>query len=65
MPKHQLKSHVEQHLRKRDVDPDKLPVNVVAALNAMSPEELNAMDRVGDALEAGQVDTQTRVSMIH
>jgi len=63
--KHQLKPHVDQHLRKRKVDPDQLPASVVSVLNDCTPDELNAMDRVGEALEAEKVDTPTRVSMVH
>jgi hypothetical protein len=47
----QTNDHVTQYLKKRGVDPDDLGANTHAALNSLSPEELNALDKVGKALE--------------
>ena len=64
MPK-QLKPHVHEHLLKRKVDPEQVPDAVILVLNDCTEEELKAMDRVGAALEAENVDPPTRVSMVH
>jgi hypothetical protein len=59
------KPHVQQHLQKRGVDPTQVPSGVMAALNDCSESELQAMRRVGDTMEAANLDAPLRVSMVH
>jgi hypothetical protein len=46
-----MKDKVKQYVKKRGVDPNKLGAKTVAALDSLSDDELNALDKVGTALE--------------
>ncbi len=59
------KPHVQKHLEKNGVDPAQVPGGVMAALNNCSEDELQAMRRVGDSMEAANLDAPLRVSMVH
>ena len=56
---------VEEHLKKNHVKPDQLPGSVIDALNTCSQDELDAMDRVGDALEKKNVAPDLRIAAMH
>jgi hypothetical protein len=59
------KPHVQKHLGKTGVDPSQVPAGVMAALNDCSDDELSAMRRVGDTMEAAKMDAPLRVSVVH
>jgi len=65
MPKKELKPHVHEHLRKRNVDPEQVPDGVIDAFNDCTAAELKAMERLGEAMDADSVDVHLRVSMVH
>jgi len=56
---------VQRHLEKTGVDPARVPGNVMEALNDCSEDELTAMRRVADSMEAANLDAPLRVSMVH
>ena len=56
---------VKKHLDKNGVNPNQLPESVIAALNSCTPEELQAMDKVGDSLEKANVQPNLRISAMH
>ena len=51
MPDIEPNDDVKQYLEKKGVDPEDLGENTIAALNSLSPEELNALDKIDLALE--------------
>ena len=57
--------HVKQHLEKNGVNPNQLPDSVIATLNSCTPDELNAMDRVGESLEKANVAPNVRIAATH
>jgi hypothetical protein len=57
--------HVKDHLKKNEVTPDQLPDSVIETMNKCSPEELKAMDKVGDSLEKANVKPNLRISAMH
>jgi hypothetical protein len=57
--------HVKHHLEKNGVDPSSLPDSVIDALNDCSPDELNAMERVGQSLIDTNVDSAMAVKAVH
>jgi hypothetical protein len=59
------KPHVKNHLQKNKVNPNQLPDSVIETLNTCSPEELKAMDKVGDSLEKANVAPTVRISAVH
>jgi len=61
----QPKPHVKKHLDNNDVKPGQLPDKVIDALNKCSQEELDAMDKVGDALEKAKVSPDLRIAAMH
>jgi len=61
----QPKPHVKAHLQKNHVNPDQLPDSVIETLNTCSPDELKAMDNVGDSLEKANVAPNLRISAMH
>jgi hypothetical protein len=61
----QPNQHVQQHLRKNGVNPNELPDSVIDALNSCSPEELNAMDKVGASLQDASVEPNLSVKSVH
>ena len=61
----QPNQHVKHHLEKNGVDPSELPDSVIDALNDCSPDELNAMDRVGQSLEEANVPPGKAISSVH
>jgi hypothetical protein len=63
--KHAAKPHVQQYLNKRGVNADQVPDEVIAALNDCTPEELQAMEKVGASMEAAKMDPSLRVSLMH
>jgi hypothetical protein len=65
MPRPAVEPQVEKHLKKRGVDPNKLPDGVIEALNGCSAAELQAMDNVGASMEDANMDLQLRVFAFH
>ena len=61
----QPKEHVKAHLRKNGVDPGALPDDVMEALNALSPQELQRVDRLGETLEEADLTPNVRISAVH
>jgi hypothetical protein len=61
----QPKPHVKKHLDKNGVKPGQLPDSVIDTLNECSPEELDAMDKVGDSLEKANVPPNVRITAVH
>ena len=61
----QPNQHVKHHLEKNDVDPSQLPDSVIETLNTLTPQELNAMDKVGDSLEKANVQPNVRIAAMH
>jgi len=57
--------HVQEYLDKRGVAADQLGDETHAALNSLSPDELKAVEKVGDALEADGTPRGMGVSAIH
>jgi|SoimicMinimDraft_3_1059731.scaffolds.fasta_scaffold84756_2 hypothetical protein len=51
MPDIEPNDDVKQYLEKKGVNSDDLGGNTIAALNSLSPKELNALDKVDLALE--------------
>jgi hypothetical protein len=56
---------VKKHLDKNGVKDGQLPDRVIDALNKCSQEELDAMDKVGDALEKEDVAPNIRIAAMH
>jgi hypothetical protein len=63
MPK-QPKEHVKKHLDKRQINPATLPDPVIDALNAFTPEELNKVDDLGEALMNAPA-VSNKISVVH
>ena len=61
----QPNQHVKHHLEKNGVDPSSLPDSVIDAMNDCSPDELNAMDKVGKSLEDTDVEPRKAVMAVH
>jgi hypothetical protein len=61
----QPNQHVKHHLEKNGVDPSSLPDSVIDTLNDCSPQELNAMDKVGASLQDANVDPTLSVKAVH
>jgi hypothetical protein len=61
----QPNQHVKHHLDKNGVDPSELPDSVIVTLNSLSPQELNAMDKVGDSLEKENVSPNVSIAAMH
>jgi hypothetical protein len=59
------KPHVQKHLEKNGVDPARVPGDVITALNDCTDDELMAMRRVADSMEAANLDAPVRVSVVH
>jgi hypothetical protein len=57
--------HVKNHLQKNNVDPNQLPDSVITTLNTCTPEQLKAMDKVGDSLDKANVAPNLRISAVH
>jgi hypothetical protein len=57
--------HVKHHLEKNGVDPSSLPDSVIDAMNDCSPDELNAMEKVGQSLIDTNVDSAMAVKAVH
>jgi hypothetical protein len=64
MPK-QPKQHVKKHLDGRKIDPATLPDPVIDALNAFTPEELNKVDNLGEALMSAGTAVPNKLSVVH
>ena len=56
---------VKKHLKDNGVEDGQLPNSVIDALNECSQEELDAMDKVGDALEKAKVSPDLRIAAMH
>jgi hypothetical protein len=63
MPK-QPKEHVKKHLDKRQINPATLPDPVIDALNAFTPEEMNKVDDLGEAL-MNAAAVSNKISVVH
>ena len=50
-----------EHLEKESIDPAQVPAALWKQLNKCSEDELAAMSRVGDSMEAANLDTRLRV----
>jgi hypothetical protein len=61
----QPNQHVKHHLEKNGVDPSELPDSVIDTLNDLTPQELNAMDKVGESLEDASVSPTKAISAVH
>lgn len=61
----QPNQHVKHHLEKNGVDPNTLPDSVIDAMNDCSPDELNAMDKVGKSLEDANVPANKAITAVH
>jgi hypothetical protein len=61
----QPNQHTKHHLEKNGVDPSSLPDTVIDALNDCSPDELNAMDKVGASLEEANVPPGKAITAVH
>jgi hypothetical protein len=59
-----LPPHVEQYLKKHEVDADRLPENVLQALAGLSTREVEFLAFIGNELTTGGVDIAT-VARIH
>jgi hypothetical protein len=57
--------HVKHHLEKNGVDPSELPDSVIDTLNDCTPQELNAMEKVGASLLDANVDPSLSVKAVH
>jgi len=61
-----MKEHVKKHLEKRNIPESKLTEDVKKALDAFSEEELNRVDKLGDALmNDGMLDSNQKISAVH
>jgi hypothetical protein len=61
-----MKEHVKKHLEKRGIPESKLTDDVKKALDAFSDEELNRVDKLGDALmDDGMLDSNQKISAVH
>jgi hypothetical protein len=61
-----LKDPAKKHLEKRHIPESKLTDDVVDALNAFSEEELNRVDKLGEALmNDGMLDPSQKISAVH
>jgi hypothetical protein len=65
MPRPAVKPHVKRHLEKNNVNPEDLPDGVIEALNVCSVEELQAMDRVGESMEAANLNRELVLFSVH
>jgi hypothetical protein len=61
----QPNQHVKHHLEKNGVDPNSLPDDVIDTMNTCSPDELNAMDKVGKSLEDSNVPPNKAITAVH
>ena len=59
------KPHVKQHLDKRGVEHKDVPESVLAVLNDLSEDELEALRRVGASMEDADMDPPLRAAMVH
>ena len=61
-----MKEHVKKHLEKRGISESKLTEDVKKKLDAFSEEELNRVDKLGDALMSdGMLDDSQKISAVH
>ena len=61
-----MKEHVKKHLEKRGIPESELTEDAKKALDAFSEEELNRVDKLGDALmKDGMLDSNQKISAVH
>jgi hypothetical protein len=64
MPEYgEIPEHVAQYLARRVLND--LPQSVFETLVSLSPEELNAIERLGDSLYEGGLDAPGYVFVVH
>jgi hypothetical protein len=60
-----LPQHVKDYFSRRDLDPEDLPQHTRAKLARFTPNDVKALDRVGEGLESDAATAEMYVFVIH